>query len=104
METLSPLRGSQLSADEQQASITGLLTDLVRIPSRAHIDSCDAIFGCIADWLKRRDVPCTAVTGKDGRVVALAGRIEGTSKAGALVLNATVDTAGFGDAAAWTRD
>ena len=98
------MRGLQPSADEQQASITGLLADLVRIPSRAGIDSCDRIFGCIGDWLKSRDVPCTTVAEEDGRVVAIAGRIEGTSKDGAFVLNATVDTAGFGDVAAWTRD
>jgi succinyl-diaminopimelate desuccinylase len=104
METLSPLHGLQVSADELEPSVTSLLAELVRIPSRAGIDSCDRIFGCIANWLKGQDVPCTTLTGEDGRVVALAGRIEGSSKSGAFVLNATVDTAGFGDVAAWTRD
>jgi succinyl-diaminopimelate desuccinylase len=104
VQTLSPLHGLHVSADEPQASITGLLAELVQIPSRAGVDSCDRILGCIADWLKSHDVPCTALAGEDGRMVAFAGRLEGTSKGGAIILNATVDTAGFGDVAAWTHD
>jgi succinyl-diaminopimelate desuccinylase len=104
MEAPSPSRAPQLSAyGDLQGSITALLAQLVRIPSRAGIDSYDRIFGFLLDWLRRHDVPCDPITARDGRMAAIAGQIGGVAGAAAYVLNATVDTAGFGDLAAWTR-
>lgn len=97
-------RSLYLSTDELQTSITSLLKELVRIPSRAGVDSYDTIFRCIAGWLESRDVPCTPISGANGHVIALAGQIGRASESGTIVLNASVDTAGFGNLAAWSRD
>lgn len=93
-----------LTAAGLQASITTLLADLVRIPSRASTDSCEPVFSHVAAWLRRHDVPCTTIPGGDGRVAGISGQIGQPATGGAIVLNASADTAGFGDRAAWTRD
>jgi succinyl-diaminopimelate desuccinylase len=80
-----------------------LLGDLVRVPSRAGVDSYEDIFGCIAGWLKRHDLPCTRLCEVDGRIIALSGDLGASAEQRMIVLNAPVDTAGFGDLAAWTK-
>jgi succinyl-diaminopimelate desuccinylase len=105
MDNPSPSPPQQLSAaDDLEASITDLLGQLVRIPSRARVDSCDRILAFVADWLRRHDVPCRALMGRDGRAVGITGQIGGAAGRGVYILNATADTVGFGDLAAWTRD
>jgi acetylornithine deacetylase/succinyl-diaminopimelate desuccinylase-like protein len=105
MDNPSPSAARQLfGADDLQRSITDLLARLVRIPSRAGVDPCDKIFAFVADWLRDHDVPCRALLGREGRLVAITGQIGDAAERGVYVLNATVDTVGFGDLAAWTRD
>jgi succinyl-diaminopimelate desuccinylase len=95
------MRKLQLSANDLQGSLASLLTELVRIPSRAGVDTYDEIFGCIARWLDTQNVTCTVVRGENGRPSAIAGCVGPASQGGAIVLNACVDTAGFGDLATW---
>src|SRR5262249_4524365 len=103
MDNPSPSPPPQLSAaGDLQASIPDLLAQLVRIPSRAGVDSCDKIVAFVADWLRRHDVPCRALIGRDGRPVGITGQIGVAAERGVYVLNATADTVGFGDLRAWT--
>src|SRR5262249_17284258 len=95
MDTPSPSPAVQLSAGgELKAAITGLSAQLVRFPSRAGVDSCDRIFAFIADWLRRHDVPCRELMGRDGRLVGITGQIGGAAERGVYVLNAAADTVG----------
>src|SRR5258708_7156636 len=87
-----------------QHSLTELLQRLVRTPSRAGIDSYDGIILVLKDWLRAHDVQCRVLTNSDGRTLALVGGGDPIPDAPAYILNATVDTAGFGDPATWTRD
>src|SRR5262245_9178978 len=104
MDSPSSSPALQLSAaGDLQASITDLLAQLVRIPSRGRVDSSEGIFAFVADWLRRHDVPCRTLMGRGGRPVAITGQIGGVAERGAYVLNATADTVGFGDLGAWTR-
>lgn len=95
----------QCSPGELQASVTSLLTKLVRIPSRAGVDPYEPIFDCIIDWLRHHHVACTPIAGANGQVIAVTGRIgPRPTKGRTIVLNASVDTAGFGDLTAWSHD
>ena len=90
--------------DDLQHSLTDLLQQLVRIPSRAGTDSCDGILTLLEGWLSAHGVVCHGLTDQGGRRIALAGHLGDVSHLPAYVLNAPVDTAGFGDPQAWTRD
>ena len=99
------LRDFQASADELQASVISLLTELVRIPSRAGVDPYEAVFDCIIDWLRHHHIACTPIAGANGRTIAVAGRVGSLrAEGGTIVLNASVDTAGFGDLTAWSHE
>jgi len=81
-------------------SLTGLLRDLVRIPSRAGTDDYGAIFSCIAGWLAVRGV-LSEILPANGSPIAMVAAWPDDREHPALLLNATVDTAGFGDAPEW---
>jgi len=82
-------------------SITDLLRRLVATPSRAGEDDPATIFALLRGWLGERGLPCEDVVDEDGRVVAITGVADGAEGAPVYYLNATVDTAGYGDPAAW---
>jgi succinyl-diaminopimelate desuccinylase len=86
---------------QENASLLALLRALVRIPTRSGIDEYAPIFRVVQDWLNRHGVAAEMVS-SGGKPTALIGRIEGGRPAQTYVLNATVDTAGFGDSAAWS--
>ncbi len=87
-----------------EGSITRLLAELVHIPSRAGVDTCDKIFTFVANWLLRHHLPCHRLVSRDGRVVAITGQVGDGAQGSAYILNATVDTVGFGDIGAWNSD
>jgi succinyl-diaminopimelate desuccinylase len=86
-----------------QSSLTDLLGQLVQTPSRASVDSCDGVLALLENWLGAHGVESTVLKGQDGRRIALVGSIGGLSQTSAYILNAPLDTAGFGNLATWTR-
>src|SRR5687767_10677981 len=83
-------------------SIIEFLQTLVRIPSRAGIDAYDPVLDAVSEWLTQRGVSHQTVTGDDGARLGLWGRIEGGSCGPCYLLNATIDTAPFGNESSWT--
>src|SRR5262245_1825116 len=82
-------------------SIIPLTQALVRTPSRAGIDSYQPIFKLLSEWLEARGVAARIHHGLAGGPVALEADVVG-SEGPRFVLNATVDTASFGDEGAWS--
>lgn len=82
-------------------SITELLRELVRIPSRAGEDDLTRICRCMERWLRARGLTPRVLRGAAGEPVGLYCEIAGTTPGRWTVLNATLDTAGFGDPASW---
>ncbi|ACC70185.1 M20/M25/M40 family metallo-hydrolase [Paraburkholderia phymatum] len=84
------------------ASIVELLTALVRLPSRGGIDACTPVLECVEAWFAARGVGTRRLLCADGEPLALYAEIRGASPRPHYVLNATLDTAGFGDESTWT--
>lgn len=86
-----------------EQSLVKLTRDLVRIPSRAGLDSCGPVFARIVDWLRARGIAAEILFDGDMPLVALAS--VGEASAGpTYLLIATADTAEFGDQSLWTFD
>jgi len=83
--------------------MTTLLRELVSRPSRAGIDSPEPVLASIADWLHSHGVPHEWLRDAAGNDLALWGEIQGGRPGPTYVLDATADTAAFGDPAAWTH-
>ena len=79
-----------------------LIRELVRIPSRGGIDSYGPVLETMAAWLAGHGLACRKLTGPDGAVVALTCEVSGVRPGPRYVLDACLDTAPFGDEAAWT--
>jgi succinyl-diaminopimelate desuccinylase len=84
-------------------AVVELTRDLVRIPSRGGIDSYDPVLGHMAGWLAAHGLDCRRLAGPDGTTVALTCEVTGTTPGPRYVLDACLDTAPFGDEAAWTH-
>jgi succinyl-diaminopimelate desuccinylase len=90
--------------DAPVASITALLTDLVRTPSRAAEDDLAPVARCITGWFEARALPCHRLQGPQGEPLGLYAEVRGLRRGGPwVVLDATLDTADFGDPARWTH-
>ncbi|MFO1219912.1 MAG: M20 family metallopeptidase [Burkholderiaceae bacterium] len=83
-------------------SIIELIRTLVRIPSRAGEDDLSRICACMNGWLRERGLVPRVLRGPAGEAVGLYCEIAGNAPGRWTVLDATLDTAGFGDAASWT--
>src|SRR5260370_27375776 len=81
-------------------SIIQLTADLVRTPSRAEVDRYEPIVGVVEGWLSARDLVSTRIH-DGGRLVGLHSSIGAGRRGPRYVLNACLDTAPFGDPAAW---
>ena len=84
-------------------AITALLQALVRIPSRAGEDAMAPVLDTAAHWFQQHALPVERLTGDDGQPLGLYAEVQGRSAGPWIVLNATLDTAGFGDPATWER-
>lgn len=86
-------------------SIIDLIQRLVRIPSRADVDHYEPIIALARSWLRKHKVASTPLR-SGSQTVGLAAVVEGAhpkAKHGPVyMLNATLDTAGFGDESRWT--
>ena len=83
-------------------SITELIRTLVRIPSRAIEDDLGRVCRCVEDWLHGRGIEVDVLTGRSGEPLGIYCEIEGATPGRWTVLNATLDTAGFGEASSWS--
>ena len=90
------------AAGEDSADVVKLTRELVRVPSRSGIDSYDPVLETMAAWLADHGLACRRLAGPDSAVVALTCEVSGGRPGPRYVLDACLDTAPFGDEAAWT--
>jgi succinyl-diaminopimelate desuccinylase len=90
------------AAGEDFADVVKLTRELVRVPSRGGIDSYDPVLETMAAWLGEHGLACRRLAGPGGSVVALTCEVPGGRPGPRYVLDACLDTAPFGDEAAWT--
>lgn len=82
-------------------SIVNLAANLVRIPSRAGIDSPEPILNFLSDWLAQRQLHVKRLHDSGGDPVGLYVHIKALEPGPAICLNACLDTAPFGDEDSW---
>jgi succinyl-diaminopimelate desuccinylase len=82
-------------------SIVTLTRELVAIPSRGGVDSCEPMIEHVATWLRDHDVAVSVLTAETGHPVAVVGEVVGSTPGPTYCLDACLDTAPFGDLAAW---
>src|SRR5487761_305350 len=90
------------AAGEDSADVVKLTRELVRVPSRSGIDSYDPVLETMAAWLADHGLACRRLAGPVRAVVALTCEVSGGRPGPRYVLDACLDTAPFGDEAAWT--
>lgn len=85
------------------ASILELAQRLVRVPTRAGVDSCEPLFGLLRDWFAARSIVVGLLRQPEtGASIGLTAEVSGSRPGATYILNATVDTAPFGDVSTWT--
>jgi succinyl-diaminopimelate desuccinylase len=82
-------------------SIVSLTRELVAIPSRGGEDSCTPMIEHVATWLRNHDVAISVLAAETGHPVAVVGEVVGSAPGPTYCLDACLDTAPFGDLAAW---
>ena len=80
-----------------------LIRELVRVPSRGGIDSYGPVLETMEAWLGEHDLPCRRLEGPSGGTVALTCEVSAGRTGRRYVLDACLDTAPFGDEAAWSH-
>jgi succinyl-diaminopimelate desuccinylase len=90
------------AAREDYDAVVELTRTLVRVPSRGGIDPYGPVLGCMSAWLGEHGLACRRVAGPGGATVALTCEVPGGRPGPRFVLDACLDTAPFGDEAAWT--
>lgn len=82
-------------------AMINLLGELVSRPSRAGVDSPQPVLEAISAWLRDHDIPHEWLHDEAGLPLGLWGEIRGGRPGPAYLLDATADTAPFGDPQAW---
>ncbi|NLT55119.1 MAG: M20 family metallopeptidase [Actinomycetales bacterium] len=90
-------------ASADQASVVTLLRRLVRAPSRGGLDDYAPVVDVVTSWLREAGLSPRVLTGPDGPVAVVCD-VAGASPGPRYVLDACLDTAGYGDVSAWTHD
>jgi succinyl-diaminopimelate desuccinylase len=90
------------AAWEDHGSVVELTRALVRVPSRGGIDPYGPVLECMAAWLDGHGLACRRLARTRGPTVALVCEVDGGRPGPRYVLDACLDTAPFGDEAAWT--
>ncbi|WP_033329373.1 M20 family metallopeptidase [Streptomyces yerevanensis] len=84
------------------ASVVELAQELIRRPSRAGIDDYGPVLTVLEDWLAARDLSHRRLHDDAGALVGLLVEIPGGRPGRWWTLDACVDTAPYGDEAAWS--
>jgi succinyl-diaminopimelate desuccinylase len=92
----------QHRAEEDQASVVTLASELIRLPSRGGIDDYTPLLHHILDWLSQHGLAPRLLPDDAGRHVGVAVDVHGQASGPTWVLDACLDTAPFGDESAWT--
>ncbi|MFF5128471.1 M20 family metallopeptidase [Streptomyces syringium] len=92
----------QQVAEARTASVVELAQELIRRPSRAGIDAYGPVLGVLDDWLAARGLPHRRLHDDAGALVGLLVEIPGGRPGSWWALDACVDTAPYGDEAAWS--
>lgn len=82
-------------------SMTDLLLELVSRPSRAGVDSPEPVLAVISQWLETHGVSHQWLRDDRGHPVGIGGALQGARPGPTYLLDATADTAPFGDVSAW---
>jgi len=88
-------------AYEDHDSVVKLICELVRIPSRAGTDPYGPVLECMSTWLTGHGMVPRRLPAPGGETVAMVCEITGGQPGPRYVLDACLDTAPFGDEAAW---
>ena len=89
-------------ARADQESVVSLVQALVRAPSRGGMDLYDEVVAIATNWLQDHDLPSRALCeDATGRTLGLVCDVAGEYPGPRYVLDACLDTAPFGDPAAW---
>jgi succinyl-diaminopimelate desuccinylase len=84
-------------------SIVALAAELVRLPSRAGVDSPQPVLEAVGGWLAANRLEPRWLEDATGRIVGLHVRCLGSGPGPVLCLDACIDTAPFGDESRWSR-
>jgi succinyl-diaminopimelate desuccinylase len=92
-----------MTRDLGLSCVVELAGELIRRPSRAGIDDHEPVLAVLEDWLADRGLPYRRLhDDRTRRTVALLVEIAGARPGPWWVLDACVDTAPYGDEAAWS--
>lgn len=86
------------------SSIIELTQALVQIPSRGGVDDYTPIVETLETWLASHRLNSSRLVAADGKLVGVVAEIEGARPGPTYVLDATLDTAPFGQLSTWTQD
>ncbi|MET8029019.1 M20/M25/M40 family metallo-hydrolase [Streptomyces avermitilis] len=84
------------------ASVVELAQELIRRPSRAGIDDYGPVLGVLEGWLASRALPHRRLHDGQGQVAGLLVEIAGGRPGPWWTVDACIDTAPYGDEAAWS--
>lgn len=85
------------------ASVLDLTRALVRIPTRGGIDPYQPAIGLLTDWFTARGLDVELLSDEKGEPVGMVTTVRGARPGPTWVMDACLDTAGFGDERAWTH-
>ncbi|MGA5895912.1 M20 family metallopeptidase [Streptomyces venetus] len=91
-----------MTRDLGLSRVVDLAGELIRRPSRAGVDDHEPVLAVLEDWLTARGLPYRRLHDGARRPVALLVEIEGGRPGPWWALDACVDTAPYGDEAAWS--
>jgi succinyl-diaminopimelate desuccinylase len=93
--------GTLRAARADHGSVAKLTRELVQIPSRAGADPYGPILECMSSWLAWHGMVPRVLSAPGGETVAMVCEITGGQPGPRYVLDACLDTAPFGEEAAW---
>lgn len=94
-------KGSIALDDGRLQSMIALLAALVACPSRAGADSPEPVLQTISAWLRDHGIDHAWLRADSGQPLGLWGELAGGHPGPAYLLDATADTAPYGDPTAW---
>ncbi|MDT3398290.1 M20/M25/M40 family metallo-hydrolase [Streptomyces sp. B1866] len=92
----------QQVSEARTASVVSLAQELIRRPSRAGIDDYGPVLSVLEDWLAAHGLPHRRLHDDTGELVGLLVEVRGSRPGAWWTLDACVDTAPYGDEAAWS--
>jgi succinyl-diaminopimelate desuccinylase len=91
-------------AEEDNSGVVSLIQQLVRIPSRGGVDPYPPVLDAMLTWFANQGVAARTLEAKaTGQTVGVVCDVPGVHPGPHYVLDACVDTAPFGDPAAWSH-